>query len=68
MPVDVAVKNPWTSIIRLEANGDVVTSEASRHDVALDRVRIVVHRAACTADYGECVPMQMYRMLFDTNQ
>jgi hypothetical protein len=63
MPVDVAVENPRTSIVRFEANGDIVASKTRGHNVALNRINEVVHGATCTANNREGVSMQMDRML-----
>ena len=57
VPVDVAMEEPRSGVVRLEADGDVVTIDgrARAHDVAENRVVVVVGRTPCAADDGEDV-------------
>lgn len=55
MEVNVAVKEPWARVVRLEADGNVVAGlgRAGANDVAPDGVVVVVDCAACAADDSE---------------
>jgi len=59
MPVNVTMEDPWSRIIRLEANGDIITCGSCADNVALDRIDIVIHRTPSTANYGECMTVKM---------
>ena len=65
VPIDVAVEEPWAGVVSVESNRDVIAYArvADAHDVAHDRVVIVVKRGTCTPNHVECVPMQVDRVL-----
>ena len=63
MPVNVAVEEPWAGIIGDETNRDIIPSDTNTHDIADNRVVIVVGRVTSAANHMEVVTMQMNRML-----
>lgn len=63
MPVNVAVEEPWAGIVSDETNRDIIPSDTNTHDIADNRVVIVVGRVTSAADHIEVVAMQMNRML-----
>ena len=64
MPIDVAVEEPRARVIRKEADCDIVAGVADVHDVAEDRVIIIVSRVTGTAYDGKRMSMQVNGMLF----
>jgi len=63
VPVNVAVEEPWAGIIGDETNRDIIPSDTNTHDIADNRVVIVVGRVTSAANHMEVVTMQMNRML-----
>ena len=57
MPVDVAVEEPRARVVSEESDRNIITRVADAHDVADDRVVIVVRRITSTSDYGESMAM-----------
>lgn len=57
VPVDMAMEEPWTRVVSEEPDGDVITSISYAHDVADDRINVVVGRVPGAPNYIECVPM-----------
>ena len=63
MPIDVAMKEPRSNIVREEPDGDFITTITNRHHITDDRVVKVVGKTIGAADYVEIVPVQMNRVL-----
>lgn len=63
MPVNVAMKEPWARIIRLEPERHVVRVRTDIDRVSSDRINVIVRGTARDADNIECVAVQMERML-----
>lgn len=59
------MEEPRTGVIREEPDRDIITGVAHTHDVAIDRVLIVVRGIASTAHNSERMPMQVDGMLFE---
>ena len=57
VPVDMAMEEPWTRVISVESDGDIVTRLSNAHDVADNRINEVVGRVPGAPDYMESVPM-----------
>ena len=57
MPIDVAMEEPRSRIVREEPDRDFVPSVTNTHDISNNRVVEVVGRVARTPDYVEIVPM-----------
>jgi len=64
VPIDVAVEEPGARVIRKEPDRDIVAGVAHIHDVAENRVIIVVRRVTSTAYDGKRMSMQVDGMLF----
>ncbi len=64
MPIDVAVEQPRARVVREKPDGDIITGVADAHDVAEDRVRIVVCGVTSTAHHSKRMSMQVNGMLF----
>jgi len=58
------MEEPRARIIREEPDRDIITGVAHAHDVAVDRVIIVVRGITRTAYNSERMPMQVHGMLF----
>ena len=63
MPIDVAVEEPRTRIVGVEADRNVVTSVANTHNIANHGVNEVVGRIPSTTDHREGVPVQVNGVL-----
>lgn len=63
MPVNVAMKEPWARIIRLEPERHVVRVRTNANCVSSDRIDVIIRGTARDADDIECVAVQMERML-----
>ena len=63
VPIDVAVQEPRAKIVSEESDRHIIPCISHAHDIADDRVVIVVSRTSSTADHVEVVPMQVDRML-----
>ena len=63
MPIDMAVKNPWSRIIGRETEGNVVRWATNAHDIPSNRVHIIVGIAARNTDDVEVMPVKMHRVL-----
>jgi hypothetical protein len=59
VPIDVAVHEPWTGVVSLEPDRNIIIRAAEAYNVAYDGVYIVVLRGACAADDVEVMPMQV---------
>ena len=57
MPINVAMEEPRARVVSEESDRDIITRVADAHDVADDRVVIVVRRITSTSDYGESMAM-----------
>ena len=57
VPVDMAMEEPWTRVVSVESDGDIVTRISYAHDVADDRINEVVGRVPGAPDHIEVVPM-----------
>ena len=68
MPIDVAVQEPRARIVREESDRDIIPRISHAHDVADDRVVVVVSRISSAADHVEVVPMQVDRVLVQVVQ
>ena len=65
MPIDVAMEEPRAGVIREEPNRDIIIGGvADAHDVAEDRIIIVVRGVSSAAYNGERMSMQVNGMLF----
>lgn len=63
----MTVQEPRARIVRDEANRDVVRGRADAHDVATRRVGEVVLVRARDAYDVEVVPVQVHRVLLESN-
>jgi hypothetical protein len=65
VPIDVAVEEPWTGVVREESNRDVIVRGdiTDAHDVAHNGVDIIVSRGTGTPNHVERVPVQVDRVL-----
>jgi hypothetical protein len=63
VPIDVAVEEPWTRIVREEADCDVVPSISDTHNIATNGVIVVVGRIPGATNHGEGVPVQVNGVL-----
>jgi hypothetical protein len=64
VPIDVAMKEPRSRIVREEPDGDfIISTITDRHHISDNRVVEVVGRTIDAADYVEIVPVQMNRVL-----
>ena len=65
MPVNVAVEEPRARVVCEEPDCNIITGVAHAHDVADDRVFIVVRVITSTADHVERMTMEVNRMLLE---
>ena len=63
MPIDMAVKNPWSGIIGREAEGNIVATRSDANCITARWVGVVVCSAACGTNNIENVAVQVERML-----
>ena len=64
MPIDVAMKEPRSRVVREEPDGDfIITTTPNRHYISDNRVVEIVGRTIGAANYVEVVPVQMNRVL-----
>jgi hypothetical protein len=63
VPVNVAVEEPRAGVVCEEPNRDIITGIADAHDVADDRIFIIVRVITSTADYKEIMAMYVNWML-----
>jgi hypothetical protein len=63
VPIDVAVEEPRSRIVREETDREFVTGVTHTHDITDDRVVVVVGRVPCAPDYIEIMSMQMNGVL-----
>jgi hypothetical protein len=63
VPIDVAMQEPRTRIVSEESERHIIPRISYAHDVADDRVVIVVSRISGTADHVEVMPVQVDRVL-----
>ena len=65
MPVDVAVEEPGSVVVRKEANRDIVPvgTIANAHNISDNRVSVVVDFTPSAADHMKGVPVQVNRVL-----
>jgi hypothetical protein len=64
VPVDVAVEEPRAGVVREEPDRDIITGVADAHDVAEDRIIVVVRSVTSAAYNSKGMSMQMNGMLF----
>jgi hypothetical protein len=64
VPIDVAMEEPRARVICEEPDRDIITGVADAHDVAEDRVIIVVRGITSTAYNSERMSVQVNGMLF----
>lgn len=63
MPINVAVEEPRSRVIRAESERHIVTCIADTDDVSPNRVSVVVCRAASHTDNIEVMSVQMEGVL-----
>jgi len=63
VPIDVAVQEPRSRVVSEESDRHIIPRISHAHDIAYDRVVIVVSRISSTANHMEVVPVQVDRML-----
>ena len=65
VPIDVAMQEPRTRVVSEESERHIILRirASYAHDVADDRVVIVVSRISSTADHVEVMPVQVDRVL-----
>jgi hypothetical protein len=63
VPINVAVEEPRARIVREESDRHVVARVTHAHNVADDRIVIVVSRISSAADDVEGMPVQVDRVL-----
>jgi len=63
VPIDVAVQEPRARIVSEESDRHIIPRISHAHDIADDRVVIVVSRTSSAADHVEVVSMQVDRVL-----
>ena len=68
VPVNVAVEEPRTRVVREEPDRDIVASVADAYDVADNWVHKVVRRIASTADHVERMAVNVNGMLLEKDQ
>ena len=64
VPVNVTVEEPRARVVREEPDSDIITSVADAHDVAEDRIIIVIRTVTSAAYNSEGMSMQVNGMLF----
>jgi hypothetical protein len=57
VPVDVAMEDPRSSIVREEPDRHFIPSSTNSYDISNNRVIEVVRRVTSTPDYMEVMPM-----------
>ena len=57
MPIDVAMEEPRSRIVREEPDCHFIPSVTNTHDISDHRVVEVVRRVASAPDYVEIMPM-----------
>ena len=63
VPIDVAVQEPRARIVSEEPDCHIIPRISHAHDIADNRVNIVVCRISSAADHVEVVPVQVDRVL-----
>jgi hypothetical protein len=59
MPIDMAVEEPRSRIVREEPDRDFVSRVTHTYDISNDRIVEVVGRISCAPDYMEIMPVQV---------
>ena len=63
MPINVAVEEPGSGIVRSETDSDVICNCSDIHDIAANGVIVIVLVTTCNSDDVEVVSVKMHRML-----
>ena len=68
VPINVAMQEPRSRVVRSETERDIVTGASDAHDITANRVGVVVRRASSNAHDVKSMTMEMERMLQHSNK